>query len=171
MSEGCTRPVQALVLTCLVVGSVAARAATPADEAGHFEPGHWRLAVSPYSLHFSPSEEHEMVYAVALERQRDDGWLWGGSYFSNSFGQPSAYLYVGQRLEGISWAPQFFAQWTGGLMYGYRGKYEDKVPLNNNGFSPGLLLSVGWAFDKHFSTQMNLLGSAGLMWQLSYDFR
>ena len=33
-------------------------------------------------------------------------------------------------------------------MYGYRGEYEDKVPLNSNGFSPGLLLSLGWAFDK-----------------------
>jgi len=160
-----------MVVACLVAGTTVGGAEPAPEGRGAFEPGHWRLAVSPYSLHFAPSEEHENVYAVALERQRDDGWLWGGSYFSNSFGQPSGYIYVGQRIEGVSWAPQFFVQWTGGLMYGYRGKYEDKVPLNSNGFSPGLLLSVGWAFDKRLSTQMNLLGSAGLMWQLSYDFR
>lgn len=150
---------------------VAAHAAAADAAAGYFMPGHWRLVASPYSLHFSPSEEHEMVYAIGLEWQRDDGWLWGGSAFSNSFGQPSGYVYLGQRFEGIVGPPELFLQWTGGLMYGYRGKYEDKVPLNNNGFSPGLLLSVGWAFDKRFSTQVNLLGGAGLMWQLSYDFR
>ena len=165
------RPAQALAVACLVAGASTGAAAAPPEGLDFFEPGHWRLALSPYSLHFAPSEEHQPVYAVALEWQRHDGWLWGGSYFSNSFGQPSGYLYLGQRLEGVSWAPQFFAQWTGGLMYGYRGKYEDKVPLNSNGFSPGLLLSVGWAFDERLSTQMNLLGTAGLMWQLSYDFR
>jgi hypothetical protein len=171
MKSRCTRPAQALILACLTACAGAARAAPAAGADGFFEPGHWRLAVSPYSLHFAPSDEHEMVYAAGLEWQRDDGWLWGGSYFSNSFGQPSGYVYFGQRLEGISWQPQFFVQWTGGLMYGYRGKYQDKVPFNSNGFSPGLLLSAGWAFDKHFSAQVNLLGSAGLMLQLSYDFR
>jgi hypothetical protein len=56
-------------------------------------------------------------------------------------------------------------------MYGYRGKYEDKVPFNNNGFSPGALVSVGWQFNRTTSVQLNALGDAGVMFQLSYDWR
>ena len=36
-----------------------------------------------------------LARALGAERQGDTGWLYGGSYFSNSFGQPSAYAYVG----------------------------------------------------------------------------
>ena len=122
-------------------------------------------------MHFSPSDEHESVYAIGLEWQRDDRWLWGASYFSNSFGQPSAYVYAGQRFDRLLDEPVIFAQWTAGMMYGYRGKYQSKVPFNSNGFSPGLIVSLGWALDERASAQFNLLGSAGLMLQLSYDFR
>ena len=65
------------------------------------------------------------------------------------------------------------AQWTAGRDVRLQaGAYEDKVPFNYNGFSPGLLLSA-WAgqFTREFSAQVNLLGSAGLMFQLSYDLR
>ena len=71
---------------------VAPAAAAQAQEPSLFNgPGHWRLVVSPYSYHFNPSPEHEYVWAVGVERQSDNGWLYGGSYFSNSFGQPSGY--------------------------------------------------------------------------------
>ena len=46
-----------------------------------------------------PATSTSRCYAVALEWQRHDDWLWGGSYFTNSFGQPSGYLYLGQRIE------------------------------------------------------------------------
>jgi hypothetical protein len=149
----------------------AAQAAPEDGNDGFFGAGHWRLALSPWSLHFSPSEEHKPVLALGLEWQRDDRWLWGGSYFTNSFGQPSVYLYFGQRHGDLFSQPQLFAQWTAGMMYGYRGEYQHKVPFNSNGFSPGLLLSLGWAFDERSSAQINLLGTAGLMLQLSYELR
>jgi len=126
--------------------------------------------VSPYTLHFRPSEEHKTVWAIGVERQRDDGWLAGATYFRNSFGQPSGYLYVGQRYRGLFDRPPLYFQWSAGLMYGYKDKYEDKVPLNSNGFAPGAVASLGWQFDRHFSAQLNLLGDAGLMLQLSYDW-
>jgi len=111
------------------------------------------------------------VFALGLEWERDDGWLWGGSYFTSSFGQPSAYVYLGQRHGDLLGQPRLFAQWSAGMMYGYRGKYQHMVPLNSNGFSPGLLLSMGWAFDERSTAQLNLLGTAGLMLQLSYELR
>ena len=138
-------------------------------ESGDF----WRLMASPYTVHYHKDNEgeHEPVYMIGLERQRSDGWVWGGVYFSNSFGQPSTYVYVGQRYAGFSrWQP-LFVQWTAGIMYGYKEPYEDKVPFNVNGFSPGVTVGLGWQFTREFSMQGILLGTAGLMLQLAYDLR
>jgi len=127
--------------------------------------------VSPFSYHFRYSDEHRYVYALGVERQRSDNWLAGASYFRNSFGQPSAYLYAGKRFTQLADVPQLFAQASAGLLYGYRGKYQNKVPLNHNGFSPGALVGLGWQFDKDSSATVHLLGDAGLMMQLSLDLR
>lgn len=132
---------------------------------------HWRLVLSPYTWHQNDSEEHRSVYAIGSERQYLNGWLYGGSYFRNSFGQPSGYLYFGKRYDH-TWSNQtLFLQWSGGLLYGYRGKFEDKVPFNNNGFSPGAVVSLGWQLSRQMSVQLNALGDAGVMFQLSYDWR
>lgn len=156
----------------LAAGAAALGAAAPCGaltlDAG-LDPGHWRLVASPGMVHFNASDEHRWVWAVGVERQRDDGWMWGGVFFSNSFGQPSGYAYVGHRYAPVLDQPSLFAQWSAGLMYGYVGEYQDKVPFNVRGFSPGAVLSLGWQFDARLSAQMNLLGSAGLMLQVSYD--
>ncbi|GEM_PF-451273 len=133
--------------------------------------GHWRVAFAPMAPHFRPSEEHQHVVAVALERQRPDLWLAGLSLFSNSFGQPSAYAYIGRRHEAVMGVRPLFFQWSGGIIYGYRGAYADKVPLNVNGFSPGALVGLGWQFDRRRSAVVHLLGDAAVMLQLSVDLR
>lgn len=135
------------------------------------EPNFWNLAVSPYSHHWRYSEEHRPVWAIAIERRRPDGWLAGASFFKNSFGQPSSYVYIGRSYPGMLGVAPLFAEWTGGLMYGYKGKYQTKVPLNFGGFSPGFLLSAGWQFNRRMSTQFNLLGDAAVMWQFNYAWR
>ncbi|WP_124449746.1 hypothetical protein [Paucibacter sp. KBW04] len=137
-------------------------------------PSHWRVLASPYTLHFHPSPEHRRVWAIGAEKQWDESnWLVGGSYFSNSFGQPSGYLYVGKRYPGVfGYAPQnVFAQWSAGLLYGYRGEFKDKVPFNYNGFSPGALISLGWEFTPKNSVTIHALGDAGLMLQFSHELR
>lgn len=134
-------------------------------------PAHWRIALSPFSYHWRPSEEHQSVYALGLERQYADRWLLGGSLFSNSFGQASAYAYVGRRYEALLGQPELFFQWSVGLMYGYVDEYEDKVPLNVNGFSPGALISLGWQANRQWSFTVHALGDAGLMLQIGYDLR
>ncbi len=134
-------------------------------------PGVWRVAASPYSNHWRYSEEHRHVYAIGIERQRADDWLAGASYFRNSFGQPSAYVYLGRRVNGLLGEPDFYFQWSVGMLYGYRGKYESKVPLNYNGFSPGALVGLGWQFHKNASFTVHALGDAGLMFQFAYDLR
>jgi hypothetical protein len=150
-------------------------ASTPPARATDFttfgDPGHWRVVASPFTQHWRYSIEHKPVYALGLERQRDDGWLGGAAYFRNSFGQPSAYVYLGQRYEGFFDKPELFAQVTAGILYGYKGRYKTKVPLNVGGFAPGAVLSGGWQFNKEAALSLHLLGDAAVMFQFSWDFR
>ena len=178
------RPVIAAtaVVVLAAAWSQSVRAATPGNDIdfasllretpdGNF----WRLNVSPYTVHYSndDEDEHEAVYLIGIERQRSSGWLWGCAYFSNSFGQPSAYVYFGQQLDDFSPWPQLFAQWTIGIVYGYKAPYADKVPFNynSNGFAPGATLSLGWQFTPQFSVQVNAIGLVALMFQASWSFR
>ncbi len=133
--------------------------------------GHWRIAAAPYAPHFRYSAEHRAVYALAIERQRADDWLAGLSYFRNSFGQPSAYGYVGKRFNAPWNVEALFFQASAGVLYGYKGKYKNKVALNYGGFAPGALVGAGWNFDRQTALTLHLLGDAAVMFQLSYDFR
>jgi hypothetical protein len=135
------------------------------------ESAHWRVALSPYTKHYRYSVEHRHVYAVALERHRDDGWLAGASMFRNSFGQPSSYVYLGRRFDNLFDQPQLFGQASAGMLYGYKGAYQTKVPLNFRGFSPGALLSMGWRSQGGVSIAGHLLGDAGVMLQLALDLK
>lgn len=128
-----------------------------------------RVIASPYTLHYSPSPNHRLTWMFGGEKQYANGLVLGAAYFSNSFGQDSATLYRGRRLSEWGPYPQLFAQWTAGLMYGYKPPYQDEVPLNFRGFSPIAVLSLGWQFSPRYSLQVNALGTAALMFQLSVE--
>jgi hypothetical protein len=131
----------------------------------------WRLAGSPGTYHYSHDAEHTTVFMLGIERQRSDGFLAGGSLFKNSFGQPSGYLYVGQRFDRLGGIEPMFAQLTGGIIYGYRAPFNHKVPLNYRGLSPGVVPSLGWQFTRVFSAQLDFLGNSAVMFQMSISFR
>ena len=130
-----------------------------------------RLMASPYTFHFSRDSDHRNVYMIGLERQRADGFIVGATPFRNSFGQPSAYVYVGQRFDHLAGVEPLFAEVSGGLLWGYKSPYNHKVPLNYSGFSPGIVPSVGWQFTPLLSAQVNFLGTSAVMFQVSADFR
>jgi hypothetical protein len=148
--------------------AAAAVAPTPAP-ATEPSKGTWRLIASPYSFHYSQDTEHRPVWMVGVERQYPSSYLWGATYFSNSFGQPSGFVYGGQRLNHWSAYDQLYAQWTAGILYGYKGEFKDKVPFNYGGFSPGAVLAVGWQFTPMYALQLNVLGNSALMVQFSLD--
>lgn len=125
---------------------------------------------SPYTLHWSNNPEHKHVVLVALDEQLPGGRLCGVSLFSNSFGQPSAYVYAGQQFTPLFGQPRVFLKMTAGVIYGYMGQYENKVPLNYRGFSPGIIPSLGYKFSEHDSVQVKLLGTAGLMFSYGRQF-
>lgn len=128
----------------------------------------WRVMFSPHTTHYSYSEEHKRVILLGAERERADGALAGLTLFSNSFGQPSTYLFPwGKVYRDVMGYNGVFVKWTAGLLYGYKSPYEDKVPLNHNGFSPGFIPAIGWESSR-LQLQVNFLGNAALMYQLSW---
>ncbi len=131
----------------------------------------WELNVSPYAIHFNQTSEHKHVYALSVQRNEANGDLVGGSVFSNSFGQPSAYAFIGRKYaQPLGWK-DIYVQWTAGVLYGYKGKYKDKVPLNANGFSPGFIPAVGYELTPTQSVQLTFLGNSALMFNWAWKFR
>jgi hypothetical protein len=125
---------------------------------------------SPFTQHYKYSEEHKPVVLVALDEQLPGGRLCGMSLFSNSFGQPSAYAYVGQQFNGLFDNPNVFVKVTGGILYGYVGKYQHKVPLNSHGFSPAVIPAIGYKLNDKDSVQVKLLGTAAIMFSYGRKF-
>jgi hypothetical protein len=135
------------------------------------EPTHrGEFTFSPYTLHWNHSTEHKPVVLVAIDEQLPGDRLCGISFFSNSFGQPSVYVYAGLQLNNLMGAPELFAKVTAGLMYGYVAPYEGKVPLNYKGFNPAIIPSLGYKLTPHDSVQIKFLGTAGLMFSYGRQF-
>ncbi len=124
---------------------------------------------APAMVHFRPSDEHvKYSWLVGAEWIHPSHWLGGYSFFNNSFGQKSHYLYAGYWWPIGAFGPNWYAKLTGGVLYGYKEPYEDKVPFNHNGISPGIVPALGYKAGR-FNVQLNLLGGAGVMVTMGYD--
>jgi hypothetical protein len=132
----------------------------------------WRLQLSPHTEHYGRSEDHRDVWLVGIERESPDGRLFGAGVFCNSFGQTSAYMYpwggVHRNLFGVE--PLFF-KWAVGAIYGYRGEFRKRVPLNIGGFAPVVVPGFGYEIGRRTAVQLNFLGTAAVMFQFSVDLR
>ncbi|RKS20096.1 hypothetical protein BJ917_3986 [Pseudomonas sp. WPR_5_2] len=104
--------------------------------------GSWYLQTSVYTKHYSPDPDHNNNQdLIGLERDEASGWLFGAATFRNSFSQRSYYAYAGQRYENANYP--VYIKLTGGLLEGYSGKYQDKIPLNRFGVAPVIIPSLG----------------------------
>lgn len=138
---------------------------------GAAEPKHrGEISFSPYTVHWSRNPEHKHVVLVAVDEQLPGDRLCGLSLFSNSFGQPSVYVYAGQQFKDVLGIPQLFIKLTAGILYGYVEPYENKVPLNHHGFSPAIIPVIGYQFNQRDSLQLKVLGNAGLMFSYGRRF-
>lgn len=135
------------------------------------EPAHrGELTFSPFTHHWSKNPEHKKVVLVALDEQLPGDRLCGVSFFSNSFGQPSVYVYGGQQYNQLLGVPNLYVKVTAGVMYGYVAPYENKVPLNYKGFSLAIIPAFGYKLTQHDSVQIKLLGTAALMFSYARSF-
>jgi hypothetical protein len=130
----------------------------------------WQLMLSPYAEHWHYNPEHRPVRLIGLEHQDISGRFCGLAFFTNSFGQPSLYGFVGQRWTGVLGNPDLFFKLSGGLIYGYKGAYQDKIPFNNYGIAPAIIPSLGYHFSGDHAVQASLLGTAGFLLAYSHDF-
>mgnify|MGYP000290635944 FL=1 len=68
-----------------------------AVQGGQQPPKKWDLTISPYTHHWTNNPEHKQVMLGALDSHVSGGRFCGLALFTNSFGQGSAYAYVGQQ--------------------------------------------------------------------------
>lgn len=160
------RTVLAMVAGCAIASVAGAQAPAAAVADG----ARWELIVSPYTLHWHQDDAHRHVLLLGLERSQPDGTLWGGALFRNSFGQATGYAYYGHVWDGLFEQPALYAKLTGGILYGYRGKYKDKVPFNHGGFSPAIIPAIGWRLTPQDAVQVAALGRAGLTFSYNRRF-
>ena len=130
----------------------------------------WDLTLAPYAYHWNYSPEHRPVFLGALERHVNGNRFCGLALFRNSFGQPSAYAYVGKQWNHLLGNPQLFAKVSAGLIYGYKGKYQHKIPFNDYGIAPAIIPSLGYSFTRNDSAQVMVLGTAGLLFSYGHSF-
>jgi hypothetical protein len=113
-----------------------------AEDTSAKDTGSWYLQASVYTRHFSPDSDHNNNQdLIGLEREQASGWLFGGATIRNSFSQRSYYAYAGKRYESADYP--VYIKLTGGLLQGYSGKSQDKIPLNHFGVAPVIIPSVG----------------------------
>lgn len=129
------------------------------------------IFVSPYTHHWRYSDDHRQVIAVSLSRRLPHDRFYGASLFTNSFGQPSAYAFVGKTWPSVLPAlPRLYVSATAGVIYGYVGEHKDKVPLNFGGFSPVVIPAVGYRLTEQAALEVQLLGTAAVMVGTSWRF-
>ena len=130
----------------------------------------WNLTLSPFTYHWHENPEHRPVILGALERNVAGNRFCGLALFRNSFGQPAAYLYVGKRWDAFLGQPKLFAKVSASLIYGYKGKYQDKIPFNDYGIAPVVIPSIGYSLNRDDSAQIMLLGTAGVLFAYGHSF-
>lgn len=130
----------------------------------------WAVTLAPYAHHWRFNPEHRPVFLGALERQVPGNRFCGLALFRNSFGQPAAYAYVGQQWNHLMGHPELFVKLSAGFIYGYKGKYQNKIPFNEYGIAPVVIPSVGYALSKDDSLQVMVLGTAGLLFSYGRAF-
>jgi len=136
-----------------------AESASGSDSGAGWEIDEWYIYTSLYTHHWNPSPEHNNHQKMlGLELHMKNRWLFGLTSFDNSYDQRSEYLYAGYpwSLFGSS---HWYFKLTGGLMYGYKEPYEDKIPFNGLGVAPVIMPTFGFRW-RSLVTELNIGGTA-----------
>ena len=143
-------------LVCLLL--ITGISASHAQEAYPFT-----LQTSIATRHFHPSPtQNNHQNLLNLEWNYKDNLLVGAAEFRNTFKQPTQLLYWGAKFHPIDVAPGMYVKVVGGLLHGYKGEYQDKIPLNKYGTAPVILPAVGFCH-KQVCSELIVFGTAGAM--------
>ncbi len=128
------------------------------------------LEFGPYVGHWDDNKGHnQWPHLVGVEWESGSHWLVGAAAFKNSYYQNAAYLYAGRRwfLDKVN--PNLYVKLSAGLVYGYKDPYEDRLPVNNDGYGLGFVPAVGYQFGRA-NAQIIFLGTAAVAFTFGYDF-
>jgi hypothetical protein len=140
--------------------------AQPEASSGVSEP--WRtdrfyLETSLYTHHFHFDPAHDDKQKLVLgEWNITEKWLLGASFFDNSFGQPTQYVYGGYRWRPVEQTQPFYVKVSAGLVHGYKDPYRDKIPFNHSGIAPVIIPSLGYCFSRVCS-ELVIVGGASVI--------
>jgi hypothetical protein len=152
-----------------------AAAQPPAESKSVWDaPEPWRtdrfyVQTSVATVHFSSDPDHvnntKLIYGEwrLKERWLEGQVLVGASFFDNSFGQSSQFVFGGLLWRPIEKAQEFYVKVAAGITHGYSGEFQDKIPMNSSGFAPGIVPAVGYCINR-FCGEMILFGTAGMLW-------
>ena len=150
----------------------AAPSTTPAPQATAASawdaPEPWRtdrfyLETSVYTKHFHYDPAHDNHQRLILgEWNITEQWLVGASEFDNSFGQASQYVYGGYRFRPFETLQPLYFKLSAGLVHGYTGQYQNKIPFNNSGIAPVIVPTVGYCLSR-FCSELVIFGAAGAL--------
>ncbi len=162
----------AVALSCVLAcpahaqQSPSASPAQPEPFGGVSEP--WRtdrfyLETSLYTHHFHFDPAHDDKQKLILgEWNITEKWLLGASFFDNSFGQPTQYIYGGYRYRPFAQVQPFYLKVSAGLVHGYKDPYRDKIPFNHSGIAPVVIPSLGYCFSRVCS-ELVIVGGASVI--------
>jgi hypothetical protein len=134
------------------------------------EDARWSLTLSPYTHHWTDSADYKHVRLVGLERNVSGGRFCGLALFTNSFGQPSGYLYAGKQWNGLMGSPRLFFKLSAGVIYGYEGEHKGALMFSHAGFAPVIIPAFGYDFTDKDSVNVAILGTAGVLFAYGRRF-
>jgi len=157
---------RALIRLAMAVGLAAGANVRAAEDdwALRANDARWLFQTSVYTRHYHYDPRHNNHQRLLnLERWNSAGNGLGVALFDNSFGQPSQYVYGGKFWRPFDGsAPLLHMKLTAGLISGYKGEYQDKIPYNRNGIAPAIIPSIGLS-GRRYTGEVVLLWNAGAM--------
>lgn len=148
----------------LAMGTAAGPEPLLAEGLGH----HLYAQLGAYT-HYGDSEDHEGPPLFgSLELVQPSGWFYGSALFNNSFGQFSQYLYVGKTFSLSKLYEPLHFKLSAGVIHGYKGEFEDKIPLNGLGIAPAIIPAIGVKHGR-IGVDLVLLASEALLITVGYD--
>jgi hypothetical protein len=128
------------------------------------------VEVGPYVYHRIDNSDHnQWPRLIGVEYETGAHWLGGAAAFRNSYYQNAAYLYAGKRWFIPSLNENLYIKLSAGLVYGYRKPYEDKLPVNHDGYGLGIVPALGYQFGRA-NLQLEFVGTDVMAITFGYDF-
>jgi hypothetical protein len=152
----------------LVVVLVLAAASVEASESTD---RNWYVQAGGY-IHYSDDEEYEgPPWFAGIENQNpENNTAIGLSFFNNSFGDFTQYIYLGKSWYPSSKYPGFRLKLTAGIAHGYKGEHHEIFPIRwGDSWGLAVVPTIGYQPEK-WGFDVAILSASGLAFLVGYEF-